>query len=375
MILLTLLLVILIIVIVIKINYDRFKKNNQSPLSIKTFDLKDSPYHPSVLFMKKEWNGYNYYLAETPFYCGYPHRGVLYRDRFECPSIHVSKDGLHWSEINKNPIDNLSESEIQNKDYFSDPHLVFSNIGLECWYRINRRYGDYENDNNVYLLRKISVDGINWSNREIIADLTYIGNPLGNMVVSPAIIYESKYRMWYVDSISNAQRNIAYSSWDTKEWSEKKVCSLHGPNINPWHIDVALIDNIYWLVVFDRNNLSLWKSKDGITFDFVKVILEPSNVIGSFYYNDLYRASLVKSDTSYRLYFSADDTIKTYIGVMEGVSPDRLELLSVDSKKHNTIISFIAVFTRINLNNLCSFIKRKLYLYVKKPVVNLINKK
>ena len=43
-------------------------------------------------------------------------------------------------------------------------------------------------------------------------------------------------------------------------------------------------------------------------------MLTPSNTIGSFYKRDLYRACLVKANDVFRLYFSADDGYKTYIG-------------------------------------------------------------
>lgn len=368
-------LIIILYISIICTYWNRLKRYNQKPLQVSTFDKKNSPYHPTVIFFPKKWKSYNFYMAETPFFCGYPQKGDMYRDRFECPSIHVSNDGIHWTETCQNPIDNLSDSEITNKDYFSDPHLVFTNNGLECWYRINHRYGDYEKEYNVLLLRKISKDGINWGEREIISDLTKSNNPLGNMIISPAIIYNQKYHMWYVDSISHSQRNIAYSSWDTNKWETKKNCKLIGREINPWHIDVSYLDNTFWLVIFDRINLTLWKSSDGLNFSFIKELLAPSKRIGSFYSNDLYRACLVKIENKYRLYFSADDTLKTYIGVMEGLYPDKLKILSPDNQKHQNLLSFIFVFTQIMCKRSIVHTKRAIYLYIKKPIMNLINKK
>lgn len=366
---------IVLFVSIICFYWNRLKRYNQKPLHVTTFDQKDSPYHPSIVFFPRKWNGYSYYLAETPFFCGYPPKGNVYRDRFECPSIHVSNDGIHWMETTKNPIDNLSDTDISNKDYFSDPHLVFTDNGLECWYRINHRYGDYEKENNVLLLRKISRDGIHWGEREIISDLTKSNNPLGNMIISPAIIFNQTYHMWYVDSISHGQRDIAYSSWDTTKWETKKICKLIGREINPWHIDVSYSGNTYWLIIFDRINLTLWKSSDGLNFYFQKELLAPSKRIGSFYSNDLYRACLVKTDTKYRLYFSADDTLKTYIGVMEGSYPDKLEILSPDNQKHQNLFSFMLTFTQIMCKDTIAHTKRAMYLCIKKPIMNLINKK
>lgn len=49
--------------------WNRLNKGNfnQKPLAIHTFDDKESPYHPSVLFFEEGWQGHRYYMAETPF--------------------------------------------------------------------------------------------------------------------------------------------------------------------------------------------------------------------------------------------------------------------------------------------------------------------
>ena len=107
-------------------------KYNQAPLSIKTFEGSNSPYHPSVLYFEEGWNGYKYWMSETP----YSPKSKPYRDRNECPSIHVSNDGIVWTEINLNPIDNLAGKQVEELEYFSDPHLVFANDRLECWYHL-----------------------------------------------------------------------------------------------------------------------------------------------------------------------------------------------------------------------------------------------
>lgn len=350
---------------------------NQCPLQIHTFDGKDSPYHPSVLFFEGGWNHYKYYMVQTPFFCGYPFRGKNYRDRYECPSVYVSNDGIQWLEVSVNPIDTLGANEIENKDYFSDPHLVFTGDAIECWYRINHRYGDYENDNNVELLRKRTFDGVNWTERETLADLTTVAHPLGNMVISQSVLFlKNRYHMWYVDSISLGQREIAFSSSsDGLHWISKRICKLYGADINPWHIDVALIDNVFWLTIFDRINLTLWRSTDGLDFRFYSVLLSPSKIIGSFYAQDLYRACLIKNNELYRLYFSADDSIKTSIGVMEGKCPDELHIISIGSDQYRTFSQFLYVLFYIRIRDIVNILKRMLYRHFIKPIKSIIKDK
>lgn len=304
---------------------------NQKPLKIRTFDKSDSPYHPSVLYIENGWNGYKYWMAETPF----APQGKPYRDRNECPSIHVSNDGINWSEITINPIDNLTEKEIEELDYFSDPHLVFADNKIECWYRFTHREGIKENFNNLQLARRTSEDGIHWSDREILANFSDRNvNPVGKLVVSPAILYhKNKYRMWFVNSESRIHREFSYSeSTDGKNWTQERKCILKGRDNTPWHIDVNYIDGEYYLLSYDFKDLTIWKSRDGITFNYANKILEPS-VTGSFYSEGLYRACIAK-DTDFRIYFSSNDAQKTYIGLMSGKDINDLKVVS--NGKHLT---------------------------------------
>ncbi len=352
----TILLIILAgITLYITISWFKLTPYNQKPLEIKTFDGNNSPYHPTVLYFKDGWNGYKYWMAETPF----PPNSKPYRDRNECPSIHVSNDGVMWTEITQNPIDDLTEKEIKELDYFSDPHLVFVDEKIECWYRFTHRDGIDNKFNNLQLVRKTSSDGINWSKRDVLVNLaTSEGDNLGNMVVSPAILYQDgKYRMWYVNSESREQRELSYSeSIDGKNWAEYKRCTLQGIDNTPWHIDVNFIDGIYYLISYNFKNLTLFKSVDGITFNYVNIILEQS-VDGSFYSGGLYRACIIK-DNNLKIYFSANDVKRTHIGLLEGDDCTQFQL--VEFGKFRTFFSFAKYFIAKKMISIC-FITKQLF--------------
>lgn len=325
-------------------NYIKLYGYNQSPLIITTWDGRHSPYHPSVLYFKESWNGWHYWMVETPFY----KKGKPYIDYWECPSIHVSNDGVHWTEPTTNPIVTLTAEECTQLDYYSDPHLITIDKGnMECWYRINRRHGDPIKNDEVFLLRSISEDGISWTESQILAHCTTSSSDskeLGRMVVSPAVLYrQGKYMMWFVGGISrNSQRQLCFSSSsDAIHWENKQQITLRGADINPWHIDVNYIDNIYWMVIYDYNILTLWRSDDGLVFDYVRTLLEPSHRIGSFYSDGLYRACLIKAENIYKLYFSADCLYETHLGMMQGDSPEKLELVSIGNKPYYNLITFV----------------------------------
>lgn len=291
----------------------------EHPLRLATWDGHDSPYHPSVLHFARGWQGHRWWMVQTP----YGQSGQPYRDRWECPQIHVSDDGVHWTSPVPGPIDDLTPDEIATRDYLSDPHLVAGPDGrLEVWYRHTRRHGNLLDTSDVSLVRKRSADGRRWGERE------YLGKPSA-MVVSPAVIWDGAegYRMWYVVSERKGEGAIACaSSPDGRAWTEPVPVRLEGPEgIIPWHIDVTRdpASGLYYLTVYDHADITLWQSDDARRFTYVKTLLRCHGRRGSFYY-ELYRAALVSGDGAWHLYFSASDRSHTYIGLMRGASPQEL---------------------------------------------------
>ena len=331
-------------------HYIRLHKYNQSPLNIETFDGSNSPYHPSVLYSSDGWGEYHYIMSETPFYFGLPSVGENYRDQYEDPSIHFSKDGLHWTKCTE-PLVKLSKEEIDNRDYYSDPDLVWGPNGLECWYRMNRRYGTETNQDNIVLYRSILNKELYWSKPELIADLEHgdFCKSLGRTVISQTLLYEDgKYKMWYHSGGGFKNGVLEYSETDTtlNTWTKSKRLVLKGPKISPWHQHIMKDGKIYWLTIYDhQKNITIWKSIDGISFDFACMPIQHSGIIGSYYSHDLYRACLIKLPNKlYRLYFSADDGFKSSIGVMEGLSPASLKIISIDDKKYCSFGNFVSMY-------------------------------
>ena len=316
--------------------YFAFEPYNQSPLNIETPEGNAQPYHPSVVYIPGGWNGYAYWMAETPYPLGPDGdwNGLPpYRARWENPCIHASHDGIHWETPGDlvNPIDDLNETEIENRDFFSDTHLVMNGDTLECWYRICRTQRD-----ETYILRKYSADGIHWSERETVIDLqdpAVVREGPGGMIVSPAIQkIGGRYCMWYVNDIGESRSICRSFSDDGRNWQKKEYCRLSDTAVVPWHIDVQRIDSIYYMVIYDFRNLTLWSSRDGLFFEKRRLLLAPSPKLGSFYAGGLYRSALLRDDKECKLYFSAFDK-KTAVGLMRGNCPDSLKIYSVSGNK------------------------------------------
>jgi len=313
------------------LNSPFIKELSKKPLVIKDFSGYNQPYHPSVLYFKDKFNNYKYWMVQTP----YPIGGLPYRDRWECPCIYWSNDGIKWYTNSKvNPIDDITPEEIKNGDFLSDPHLVYKEDTktLECWYRMthmNTNNTDKKLQYPTIILKKTSSTGLDWSDREIMIDLQNPNNSIGDMVRSPSIIWDNNkqiYRMWFVDTLPTVcNRNIIYAeSKSGKIWFNKTLTNM-SPYIDPWHIDVNYFDNKYHLINYTNNTghngINYYESLDGIHFKFVKELLHPSKLsINEFYSCKLYRSCVLKADDEIRIYFTAENGSKSSLGLLRGHS-------------------------------------------------------
>lgn len=274
----------------------------------------NQPYHPTVVYTQEGLFGHRYWMAQTP----YPIVDRLpYRDRYEVPCVYYSDDGIKWTPIN-NPIDDLTEIEIEKKCYFSDPHLVKKNDTLELYYRLM-----CEDEINI-LYKRISTNGLEWSERIVVIDLHEANSreKYGNDIISPAITWSASngYRCWYVDDVhTNKDRHVRLiQSIDGLLWTTSVICKLDNDEIIPWHIDVQYIDGRYEMLVFDVDNQSIdwFKSIDGYHFKYFYHVIHPSRRKWDFYEVGLYRACLVKYNDDYLIYFSAHNQKDSCIGLI-----------------------------------------------------------
>lgn len=277
------------------------------------------PWHPSVVYVERPFGGHRFWMAQTPVP---PFEIQPYIDRYELPCIHFSDDGLNWKALASNPIDDLTEVQIEEHDYFSDPHLVLKDGVLECYYRLTLLKDKQLADNKTLLCKKTSTDGQNWSERVVVADLRLPTDVevWGEQIISPALVNkDGVYKCWYVDASGYVKgRHVRLSeSADGVIWSPNSVCTLRGRDVDPWHIDVQYYEGCYYMIVYENNRLSLYVSDDnGKTFEFVREILRASNNAYDFYCDGLYRACSVKTGEGYKIYFSARRKEKTYFGCL-----------------------------------------------------------
>ena len=276
------------------------ENNHNAPykLNIKSAYGDIDAFHPKVLNFEKEWNGYKYWMAFSP----YP-RG---NDGKENPHIKVSNDLINWTEPEgfKNPLEGRPSNYRMGVNYNSDPHLVYNSDTdtLECYYR-------YVNDSNdkVIIYRLTTKDGVHWTDKEAIISAKRSRKDY----LSPAIIYEDGiYKMWSVD----LDRKVKYmESVDGYNYSNERTLNLRYQlsTLKNWHLDVIHTEKGYEMIVVaytsweDRLSMNLYyfKSKDNINYSEGITILRPS--ITSWDNRGIYRSSLIYEEGRYYLFYSA----------------------------------------------------------------------
>jgi len=233
--------------------------------------------HPSVVCFETEWNSYRYWCAITP----YPNSDAQY----ENPHIFCSNNGIIWNEPGGivNPIENSPVGSA----YSSDVNLMFNDGYLYCYWRDNGLI--IKGSSRRALFVKKSIDGINWSPKELVASWSANGID----VIAPSILksennyycygvcngettsgsYYTQYCIRRAVSTNELNftidRNNGYEliNIEGRPWGNKQ---------EPWHTDVQKIGNVWLMLVTTTDNgqygnsgsLFLGYSLDGLNFSF-----------------------------------------------------------------------------------------------------------
>lgn len=247
----------------------------------------DGLTHPSLVYVPGGWNGYEYWMAATPYF------GVITSDAYENPHVFASNDLLTWVEPSGGRIDDL---EGLGNGYWSDTHLAIGDDG--CMHLYYRGVGLGGMD--VSFAYKKSRDGVNWSPREIILN----GNDqefsaFFGSFLSPSF-FQSPKGMWqkYVvatgpnidwpdtdyGGIRRVMRWVSNAPNTLEALEESQTVRYHdftwAETDAPWHIDACQVGNLTFHLIntsprgtSSGQRLYLAYSSDGWNFHVLPQIL------------------------------------------------------------------------------------------------------
>lgn len=235
--------------------------NTKKMLSIPTYEESGQTCHPSVLNVGYRWNGYRYWMANTPFPGG--------AASYENPSIWASNDGINWVVPDgiMNPIIN---KPIGATSFNADSEIYFENGVLYLIWK--------ESLNNVPTTKISSTtDLITWSTPKIIANPSDLEGDVYEQASPSLIKINDVYYLYYI-SKDVGNFHIRRRSCLTVDgyYTNAEDISLTKPSGRGfWHFSVRNFNGVILLTTnvtqLDNTNtygpyIIIAKSTDGVNF-------------------------------------------------------------------------------------------------------------
>lgn len=182
--------------------------------STPTYDGSGITTHPSVVDMGRRWNGYRWWLADTPFNNDDP--------MLENPSVWGSNDRVNWTV--PHGLSNPLRMPPGGNGYHSDTQLVWdeANRQMICYWREVSNGGPF-------LRAMVSTNGSSWFDQQI--------SPNSMSAGSPAMPQREDGTWWRFEYGSNAP-HVYTAPAALGPWTYQGQGTLSGATETPWHGDV-----------------------------------------------------------------------------------------------------------------------------------------
>ena len=270
-----------------------------------TSDGSGQVVHPSIVYFPDGWNGYNYWLAMTP----YPATDSQY----ESPEILACNDGVNWvvpAGLTNPIVDSSSPAALPNN---GDPCLFYNEATDELWCYYQRRSpGNYS---RLYL--KKSSDGIDWGLSSDLGTLLLDSAEVITFTSPTVVKIGLTYHLWYIDTL--AAPNVYYhrTSTDGETWAGEETCTINGSmpaGKEGWHLEIRYMSEYsdYWMLLTICNTgtpgnqswMMFARSINGTDwYLYPEVLLEPS--AAAWDKNSIYKATFLLDGSTLQIWYSA----------------------------------------------------------------------
>jgi hypothetical protein len=192
--------------------------------------------HPSVYYNAAGWNGYEYWMAVTPYQGG--------NNQVENPCLFASHDGDTWV-VPAGVTNPVVPVPGNGTDYNSDPDLVMVDGVMHLFWRTVTATQEV-----IYY--KTSTNGTTWSTSTAV-----ITSPIATRrPVSPAVLHDDGTGAWTIfaiDSLANPNILLRWQASTLAGLSSATpvTCTLAVAGRDIWHLDVARWGNELHMVVSD----------------------------------------------------------------------------------------------------------------------------
>jgi hypothetical protein len=300
-------------------NFNMEGMNAPTYLFTPTYDESGQVVHPDIVYVPEGWNGYEYWMAMTPYRGG--------NASYERPSVIASDYGQTWVAPEFVP------TLIVNQGSRADTDMLLVDGKMILYYI----YGDSASDTSYVYRTESSTDGKTWTTPLSVISQT------PRYLLSPTVVYEPgttpTYYMWYVRNggcragSSSVYRRTSQDGIDWGSSANEVLVNISLPGQVLWHPDVQKVGDKYVMLVAaypetsDCGHTSLYysESSDGLGWSDPLLILGPS--ASGWDSAEIYRSSFLAEemggDMFLKIWYSArNSNSQWHVGYTEGYLDD-----------------------------------------------------
>jgi hypothetical protein len=229
--------------------------NATTAITVTTYDGSGATIHPSVVDMGEAgWNGYRYWLADTPYAGG--------NNQLENPSIWAGNDRETFV-VPPGVTNPLVPAPGALVGFHSDVELVYDpDAGrMVLFYRL--AVGS-PSITDIYIRALTSTNGTTWTDQGEVAVVPTTGGRLSPAVVRTGV---NEWRMWIWGGASGSVTQRTAPS-PLGPWAAPVDTTLDGGSLDGWHGDVIQFGGRFFMA-YSNNDLTemhVATSTDGLAW-------------------------------------------------------------------------------------------------------------